>query len=45
MANNKRFITKNGVDVNSNTIINVSNPLNAQDAVMLTLVLTDYRHH
>mgnify|MGYP003344162848 CR=1 FL=1 len=29
---NNRFIAKNGLDSNSNTIINVTDPVNAQDA-------------
>jgi hypothetical protein len=32
MATSKRFIVKNGVDNNSNTIVNVADPVNAQDA-------------
>ena len=32
MANDKRFIAKNGLDNNSKTITNVTNPTNAQDA-------------
>ena len=32
MSNTKRFVSKNGVDANSLTIINVQDPVNAQDA-------------
>lgn len=32
MAIQKRFLTKNGLDNNSNTITNVANPVSAQDA-------------
>ena len=38
MAMQKRFIVKNGVDNNSNSIINVSNPTNAQDVATKSYV-------
>ena len=41
MANDKRFITKNGLDVNSNTIINVATPSNSSDAATKNYVDTE----
>lgn len=38
MANDKRFIAKNGLDNNSKTITNVTNPTNAQDAATKSYV-------
>jgi hypothetical protein len=38
MATQKRFIAKNGIDNNSNSIINVANPTNAQDAATKSYV-------
>lgn len=41
MANNKRFITKNGLDVNNNSIINVAEPTNSSDAATKNYVDTE----
>jgi hypothetical protein len=38
MATQKRFIAKNGIDNNSNSIINVVNPTNAQDVATKSYV-------
>lgn len=40
MATQKRFIVKNGLDNNSTTIINVADPVNAQDAVTKNYLAT-----
>ena len=41
MANDKRFITKNGLDANSNSIINVAEPTNSSDAATKNYVDTE----
>ena len=41
MATSKRFVTKNGIDNNSNTIINVTDPVNAQDVATKNIVTSE----
>jgi hypothetical protein len=41
MATQKRFIAKNGLDNNSNSIINVADPTNAQDVATKAFVLAN----
>ena len=40
MSTSSRFVAKNGLDNNSKTIVNVANPVNAQDAVTKNYVDT-----
>ncbi len=42
MATQKRFLAKNGVDNNSQTLVNVADPVNAQDAVTKNFGATTY---